>query len=151
MKLLRNLTRFSLSTILVVMFVCALGFAAINWRLHWYQEQESVAEEIRSMSVYLEMQPGEPAWLRQFASDRHFESIKAVSFQGQTRLDNSDLEILKKSPHLRVLSLHGTGVTDDGMKHLGQLKMLDTLSLKMTEVSDDGLAELAGLTNLIKL
>jgi hypothetical protein len=133
------------------MVVCAFLFTLCNWRLSWYREQAQLASEIRKHAIHVEMQPGTPSWLAPFAQKESFASIKSVSFQNQKKLEDDDLQLFRKTPHLRVLSLHGTNLTNDGMKHLSGLEVLDTLSLKFTNISDDGLGHLSGLNNLVKL
>ena len=49
---------------------------------------------------------------------------------------------------LRSLDLWGTGITDEGLEHLGGLKNLQGLCVSDTLVTDHGLLRLKGLTRL---
>ncbi|MDF7824408.1 thioredoxin family protein [Pontiellaceae bacterium B12227] len=55
-------------------------------------------------------------------------------------------------PDLQALNLgFSSGLTDEGMKFIGQMKQLESLRLTGTEITDQGIAELAGCTNLSSL
>jgi hypothetical protein len=50
--------------------------------------------------------------------------------------------------NLRWLALTSNPISDDGLKHLGELPYLGVLKLSGTDVTDQGLRELRGLKNL---
>jgi hypothetical protein len=61
----------------------------------------------------------------------------------QIRSDSS-----RSSSVLTALRIGGTGITDEGLKHLGGLKSLKSLSLHDTSIGDAGLVHLIGLKRL---
>ncbi|HKB41371.1 MAG TPA: hypothetical protein VKD72_33405, partial [Gemmataceae bacterium] len=67
-----------------------------------------------------------------------------------TRITDAGLAKLRTSP-VRYLDLIGTGVTDDGLKHLTGLPQLLELRLLRTRVTNDGLAHLKDVPNLVML
>lgn len=65
--------------------------------------------------------------------------------------DLSGWSALKKLPKLTSLYLTNSGVTDDGLKELGQLSQLTSLALDDTPITDAGLSELVRLKGLTSL
>ena len=69
-----------------------------------------------------------------------------------TKVSDADLEQLRiLAPRLRSLTLNGTGITDEGMKSIGQMPMLQTLVLSETRIGDAGLQQLQRLTEMREL
>jgi Leucine-rich repeat (LRR) protein len=70
------------------------------------------------------------------------------------RLDNNvltdeALAHLHGFPKLRKLALHGTQASDDGLKHVGNLRALEELFMwDASAVTDEGIAHLSGLKRL---
>ena len=54
---------------------------------------------------------------------------------GQSGITDESLEIVGEMPSLRVLNLFGTRITDDGVKHLERLSILEHLDLRATGVT----------------
>lgn len=61
------------------------------------------------------------------------------------------LELLNESPHVRLLAINKSDITNAGLKHLAPLRELRTLSLAETAVTDAGLRQLPLLPWLRKL
>ncbi|MCG6157011.1 serine/threonine-protein kinase [Rubinisphaera margarita] len=55
-----------------------------------------------------------------------------------TPADDATVADLKQAPHLNFLTLEGTSVSDDGLKHLEDLRELHTLFLTKTKVTQAG-------------
>lgn len=70
---------------------------------------------------------------------------------GETGVTDNGLRALGEMKNLRRLSLDRTAVTDAGLAHLASLKNLEYLNLHTTAVTDAGLAQLAPLSRLRSL
>ena len=71
------------------------------------------------------------------------ETLKAVDFSGSKGLTDEGVRHLARMPLLERLDLSGTSVTDQGLGVLSNLPRLRTLSLAWTRVSDEGVRPLA--------
>ena len=76
------------------------------------------------------------------------EDKEAAFHLSDKDITDASLASLKEVGSLVTLNLRGTKVTDDGLKHVGELKTLKKLHLEKTEIGDAGVAHLAGLENL---
>ena len=81
-------------------------------------------------------------------SDQPGSPIVTINLIRSAKLKDEDLELLKRFPNLRELSLGMTAITDAGLKHISGLKKLTILGLVGTKITDRGLRELKGLQNL---
>lgn len=70
-----------------------------------------------------------------------------AAFQSE-RICKDWLRVLKKTPKLKELILHGANFSDEFTPHLRDLKELDSLSLTCTRITDKGLENLKGLKSL---
>jgi WD40 repeat protein len=77
-----------------------------------------------------------------------FKNLRMVYIATTTRITGAGFAELKDLRNLRFLYASSSGVNDDGLKGIGQLKNLQTLYLGGAKVTDAGLADLAGLANL---
>ena len=75
----------------------------------------------------------------------------AIGLSYQRLVDDSTLARIAKRGSLTRLYLRGTGITDDGLKHLTGLTKLEKLDLVETGITDAGLVHLSGLLSLKKL
>jgi len=73
----------------------------------------------------------------------HVETITALNLSGCREITDEGVRHLARMPLLQDLDLSGTGVTDAGLHVLGRLPRLRTISLAWTGVTDGGLAALA--------
>ncbi len=71
-----------------------------------------------------------------------------VLLLGGTDVTDAGMAALQKHTDLEILSLANTKVTDQGLANLSHLKKLNTLLLAGTKVSDAGLRHLTGLKQL---
>ncbi|MCE9552395.1 MAG: hypothetical protein K8T91_03335 [Planctomycetes bacterium] len=75
--------------------------------------------------------------------------LKDVDFHlSGTGLTDEGLAQVKQLKNVVWLNLKGTKITDAGLANLAELKSLKQLHLEMTGIGDTGLAHLAGLENL---
>ncbi|MEZ6063414.1 MAG: DUF4259 domain-containing protein [Planctomycetaceae bacterium] len=77
-----------------------------------------------------------------------------VKFIGMEKVLFKDLVALAACPEcqtLKELSIEGSGITDRGMEHVGQLKNLRDLEIRGPKVTDAGVAYLQSLPNLDSL
>ncbi len=78
--------------------------------------------------------------------------VVSVDLSDNQKLKDDDLKLLSSFPDLRELHLHGTTITDAGLKHLAGLTNLTYLGLIGAEnITDEGLKELVGLQKLEEL
>jgi len=73
---------------------------------------------------------------------RDLRSLRALEFSVEMSITGAGLAVLKDLPHLEYLDL-GAGVTDAGLKELGQLTKLRWLRIHTGRIWGPGLAELA--------
>lgn len=77
---------------------------------------------------------------------------RVLEVHGDTaRLDDDDAREIAAYFRPNELSLCGTLLTDDGLKHIGRMSSLALLDISETKVTDSGLAHLTRLTNLEEL
>jgi hypothetical protein len=77
-------------------------------------------------------------------------SLRALAFYQEPFVSNRGLAVLKDLPNLEYLDLD-KGVTDIGLKHVGQVRGLRWLRLRTGRIWGPGLAELAHLPQLERL
>jgi Leucine-rich repeat (LRR) protein len=81
---------------------------------------------------------------------RDLRSLKALELSGELSLGNTGMAVLKDLPALEYLDLD-TGVTDAGLKQIGQLPNARWLRIRTGGFWGPGLAELAKLPRLERL
>jgi Leucine-rich repeat (LRR) protein len=80
-------------------------------------------------------------------------SVFSISFRENkgNKLADADLVHLQALPTLERLSLEGTRIADEGLKHVGRRTSLTFLNLGGTQISDASLAHLTALDRLEQL
>jgi hypothetical protein len=73
-----------------------------------------------------------------------------LQFSGVALKDNH-LEVLTSFPHISVLRLKNTGLTDAGLSHVAKVTTLQRLDLSGTAITDAGLKQLTHLPQLASL
>lgn len=82
--------------------------------------------------------------------------VSRIDFS-RRKIENKHLKILdalakhQKPGVLTHLEIDRTPITDDGLKHLKQIKELDSLDLEFTAITDAGLSHISHMTSLKKL
>jgi hypothetical protein len=98
-----------------------------------------------------------PGWSTRCARAIGAESlfdVAHVDFRGDYKgsaVGDADLAVLAAFPDLLDLDLCDMGISDGGLKHVGQLTKLRNLDLRRTLVTDTGLGHLVNLKNLKNL
>ena len=80
-----------------------------------------------------------------------FPHLKSLDLSYDRFFDDRGMPAFDSMHELTQLYLHGTSITDEGLKHLAGLTNLTELDLADVSISDQGLAYLAGLTKLRRL
>ncbi len=142
------------SRILSVLAIFALlAIGAGNARADEDEDRAvQLIEEMGGKAIRDFKQPGEPVvrvefHIRLYATFNRDDCIVAK------RLGDADLKCLAGLKQLRVLSLVGSRVADDGLKTLADLKLPQLRELDLTDalVTDDGMKHLAKMKQLDKL
>lgn len=84
--------------------------------------------------------------VEQLAECQSLLNLEVVS--GTDALTNESLRHLSRLKNLKLLSIRGTGITDEGVKFLERMTGLETLCLVDTSVTGSGLEQLGRLSNL---
>jgi len=150
-SLLRRLFRFRVSTLLILMTVCAIGMGYISNKA---RQQQKVVELIEHLHGYCRYQhelnrtaPPGPEWLRKLLGDHYFFSVGFVGL-GSTKASDETLVKLKDLKNVTHLVLCNTNITDVGMAHLRYLTNISLLTIEGTQVTDAGLMHIRDFTNL---
>lgn len=154
----RRFTRYSLRTMLLVLFALSVWFGWISVRV---QNQRKAVESIQQgggQVVYdYERDPADarksipnpeppgPAWLRDLVGEDWFSDVIVVRLFD---VDDESLGQLAHLPKIRRMFLRGEEVTDIGLAHVASLDELEYLELDKLRVTDEGLVSLAGLDSL---
>jgi hypothetical protein len=161
----RRWYQFSLRTLLVLMFLAAIGMSWFAVKLHQARWQREAVEAIGKaggrvtygfqitedgLPVRAPQLPG-PAWLRKLLGDDLFVDVVEVQAYGFRGFGDAELEHVEGLKKLRCIYLSETQVTDAGLEHLRDLTRLAVLYLEETQITDAGLERLIGLTNLKEL
>jgi hypothetical protein len=92
-----------------------------------------------------------PSWLCRLLGCDFYASIEFVCLACEKRFTDGEMEHVESLPRLKMLRLLGANITDDGLRHLAVLTVLEELSLTRTQVGDAGLEHVQGLTKLRRL
>jgi Leucine Rich repeat len=160
----RRWYQFSLRSMLIFTFVCAVASAWVARRMEQKRkEQESVEAivknrgwvaydyQIQEFSGFnAAAQPPGPEWLLRLLGKNFFADIEDVDFTVHWRpiVTDDDLVHLKELPNLKGLVLRNAKISDAGLANLEELTKLRALDLNRATVTDAGLVHLQGLTSL---
>lgn len=90
-----------------------------------------------------------PSWLRGVVDEAYFHDVTFVRIEG-ARFGDPGLERLKALDRIESLGIIGTGITDDGLRHLRGRRALQGLFLNGNWIGDAGIDQL-GLETLPNL
>ena len=127
-----------------------LGVASVLFVGMPIYEQLIAIREIKRLGGGVSAQQGGPDWLRDWLGDERmqgFDAVNSVNFY-KSEIDDQRLWCCRKLADLKLLFLHKTKVTDDGIARLSGITSLTQITLGETSVSDAGLAHLKQLTKL---
>ena len=82
--------------------------------------------------------------------DEHGNVVAIWTHLYEARSDDRDVSNLRELQHLNHVNLVGSHVTDDGLKYLKELPVLEKLEIS-DGITDAGLAQLSGLSALVSL
>ena len=163
----RRWYQFSLRSLMLFMFVCAVGFGWVGKKLEATRREQVAVAEIEKLggSVWYHEIVG-PDWLvllvrkvqGVFLTDapvtdaelvhlKRLAGLETLYLDG-TQVSDEDLVHLQRLANLELLDLDGTQVTDAGLLHRKALPDLKVLALRSTRVTDTGLVHLKELTGL---
>ena len=80
--------------------------------------------------------------------DATSSAVTEVVANGNRAITNEHMEVLASFPELTDISLEGTRVGSEGVRHLKVLKKLEWLNLYQCSVGDAGVRHLSGIKNL---
>jgi hypothetical protein len=147
----RRWFQYSISTLLLLMVVCAVVLALI---VNPALKQRRAVAFVESLGGSVEYSDEDnfalrhsPDWLHQTLGRDYFASVVHVDLTN-TQISDAGLAHLKGLTALEWLSLRHTQVSNAGLAHLKGLTVLETCDLGNTQISDAGLAHLRGLTAL---
>jgi hypothetical protein len=157
----RRWLQFGLGTAFAVTTIAAACFAYVaNIRRHADRQQIAVRAianlhgsfyfdcQRTADGQWLEQVPTVARWwLNSWLPEEYYRKIVWINLAATSTADD-DLQFVAGAPHLEVLFLNHTQITDHGLKRLGELQNLRQLSLNGAEVSDAGLVALARLGRL---
>jgi hypothetical protein len=145
-------------------FLMALGLGWWRNSMNVCERESQAIAALRNKGLDVSWRCGGPVWLVKLVGPKHmrpFHDVVSVNrhiiadaqdmFVGEADVSsvvNSDLDYVRKLPHLRQLSLDHTRITDEGLKNLKGLRELDYLGLEGTSITDAGLANLRDLPKL---
>ncbi len=133
------------------MLLVSLAMGTWSWIKRPYKLQAEALAALEGKIQFVRTEPGQPEWLQPLFDEEEFRDVVHLSFHGKSKFTDEDAVHLRRFPRLFRLSLHGTGVHDEGLAQIARLNNLDTLSLKRTSITDDGLVHLSKLPRLKKL
>lgn len=145
--------QFGIRSLLVLVVVVAIPFSWVAVKLQQAKRQREGIAIINDLGGYVRQQARQPDWwlaLHRLFPDVVFEAASYVEFKPKSStVSDADLDgIVKLLPHIDILFLASTNVTDAGLDTLNGLHNLQWLSLNDTKVTDVGLEHLNRLTQL---
>lgn len=154
----RRPPQFGLSALFLLAVVLAIQSSWLATELQNARRREDAIQAIVNSSGYVSYvddagntkeRPHGPQWLRSLIGGDIFVDANHIGFN-RNRVRNADLDHLAAFPHLRVLLLSDTRITDAGLSRLKCLRDLRDLTLPGT-VTDAGLENLKNLKTLESL
>ena len=130
-------------TLLVVILVLSLPLSWFAVKLERARRQREAARTVRGLggSVDYEWVYLIPSSWRETLGDDLFDKVNSVNL-ADTPAEDADLECLQHLGGFWELNLHGTEITDEGLRHLPGLANLRTLTLTETRVTPEDVEEL---------
>jgi hypothetical protein len=159
-KPFRHWYQYSLRTLMIVVTLFAVACSWFAVKMKQARRQREAVEAIlksggtvaydyecdKSGKVMPSTEPFAPIWLRNLLGDDFFYDIVYAEVSNDTALAQ-----LQNFPQLKWLQAIQSGITDNGMQHLGTLTQLKRLSLEYTQVTAAGLEHLNVLPRLDRL
>ena len=145
--------QFSLRSLFVLAIVVAVPCSRVATLMQQARHQREAVAMICSLGGDVHEAQHFPDWwitLHGLFPDVFFEEIRFVEFKSKNNgVSDADLkEIVKLLPHINLLFLAATNVTDAGLETLDGLNELNWLSLSDTKITDSGMERLKGIKQL---
>ncbi|MFC1758399.1 hypothetical protein ACFL2H_06475, partial [Planctomycetota bacterium] len=143
----RRLFQFRLSTILILVTICAIAIGYRKNIRHEYQTRQVIIEYLRDTGATVRLIPKRPRLLARFIGQDLYRDVVSIDFQ-HLRIRDEDLGLLRGIDGCERLYLANTLITDDGLAHIAHFKNLKRISLWKTKATNRGLKHLAGMSDL---
>ena len=121
-------------------------FAVVGWLVAWPAYlRHSAMRDIERVGGRVVGEFHGPQWLQKLGIQ--FESDYAITLEG-SRVTDESLRHLGSMKNLEVLVILDANVGDHGLRHIGTMKNLQQLYLHDSRITDDGLKHLSDLPAL---
>lgn len=137
--------QFTLATLLTMLTLVSIGLALyVRGPIRRHQ----VAKEIVRTGGRVRYGSQAPYWVVDLLGDVSRGFVSTVTEVYAKVQDDSDLARLAVFPQIHSLHLEGNGISDDGLKYVGNLYSLEELDLGGLSVGDAGIEYLLNLNQL---
>jgi hypothetical protein len=146
----RRFLRFSLRTLLLFVVVLSVPLGWFAWRLEKSRRQWEVVMEVQRLGA----QADYGGILGRTRAATVLSDVECVGVGGDQFGDDKMsrlLTLLQRLPHLEVLHVTHSPVTDRALTDLSGLRSLRSLNFAGTQITDTGLAQVSELTTLDRL
>ncbi|PQO45290.1 hypothetical protein [Blastopirellula marina] len=171
----RFLRQFGLRSLLLFCTLAAVCFGVWRWHMSWVDRQFELAEQIGEANGTVGWQTWGPSWLHETFGSHYFSYVISVDWHhkrikdeqlallrelsmleylyvaGNRMITDEGMQVIDHLPHLRVMAIWGTPLTDKTMVRIGKLKGLEVLDFHRTKVTEDGLKHLRSSPSIVKL
>ena len=144
---LKQIFRWRLQSLLILIAVSAVGFATWNRLVVPYDNQTRAIKVLLGVSNSLTARPG---WLSSVDATR-FKQVHLFQTRTQNSISDKLLEPLHDLCFLEDLDISGTSAGDPTAARIGVLRKLKRADLSSTRITDIGLRLIAGCKQLERL
>ncbi len=138
----------TLRSLLLGTALIAIGCAILNRKCVEIREESAAAQFSNDRGGVVLFDVGDWRWLRRLCGNRGV-AVSANFYECD--VTDRDLPTIAKMRRLRMLSLEGTQISDDVLKHLSGLSDLEEVSLARTRITGKTLGNLRSCPNLVWL
>ena len=143
----RRWYQLSLRTLMLLVILSAFGSDWLYNELHYYRANADAIESLTARRVGVESIPGPLGQLWRFCGYNSTQLVERVKYNG-SGINDEDMRHLKELRDLKELDLNHTVITDVTLAHLTNKRCLNTLHIAGTRISDSGLQHLSHLSRL---
>jgi hypothetical protein len=152
--------QFSLRSLLIFTFLVAIACSWLAVKMHQAKRREKTVNAMRKMGFCVkydyedlnpfvsetDSEPSTPAWLRNLLGDHFFDTVICI-YALDIKTDN-DMQYLNDLPHLKILSIRNSFITDARLKYINGLTQLEDLDLSGSTITDSDLHYFENLKHL---
>ena len=150
----RSWFQYRLKTLFVLVVVVALPCVWLAWKRDAKRKERAAKAAIEQLGGYclyrwkMENAPDPPGpeWLRRLLGEDFFTNVDVVALYAEDT--DAAMTYVKEMPHLTIVTLSESQLTDEGLSNVEGLNGLHHLHLDNTHITDNGLKYLEGLTSL---